>query len=302
MTARPLILLVAVLAVLTGCRTTVPQARAPEGVRAAEPPALRVAGYNAWVLPLASLDLRARLRRMPKALAAFDPDVICFQEIWAHEEAIADALPALPHAATAGGGLMVLSRHPIVAQSFVPFPRYAGLSLVERLSGKGVLDVVVRTPRGDVRIVNSHLSLDLDRESVPRRAQLDFLIGRLNARRDLPLVLSADLNTASVYDGARSPEYLSLTHTANLTDAKPPKHLGGEHFDPGPPTRVGWPRTFEAILYEWAPDYLMFRNGADTSVRLELQAFELALHTPQTALSDHNLLVGTWILRGSETP
>ncbi len=238
------------------------------------------------------------MRRMPTALSAFDPDVICFQETWAHEEALAGAFADLPHATHADGGLMTLSRYPIVSSTFTAFPRYPGLSVVERCSGKGVLDSVIRTPAGDVRIVNSHLSLDLEPGSPPSCAQLDFLVQRVNARKDLPVILAADLNTPAVRDGARSPEYLSLTHTAGLADAKPPRHRGGENFDPGPATRVGWPRTFEAILYKWAPDYLMFRDGP--ALGLELLDFQLELDTPETALSDHNLLVATLALRSKE--
>jgi endonuclease/exonuclease/phosphatase family metal-dependent hydrolase len=278
-----LVLLLAV-GMLAGLRRAV---RAEDASARPTSLALRVATYNAWLLPLASRDRSRRLARMPVALRACAVDVLCLQEVWlaADKQRLADALrPSLPHAVQAPGGLMLLSRFPVLSSRYVRFPSYKGLSLVEILSNKGLLDVVLETPCGALRVVTAHTALTFGPDN-PRSKQLAFLVAHIAARRDHPLVLPADLNTWPVDEGRLTSDYQDLLRPG-LVDANPPVRRHDQKWDPGPATRFAWPRVEGAA--GWYPDHILFRSGETGA--LALRAFAMTLDTKQTALSDHNLL------------
>jgi endonuclease/exonuclease/phosphatase family metal-dependent hydrolase len=245
------VLLLLGLAALLGCAEEAPRE-------------WRLVSYNAWGVPL-SQELERRWQRLPAALAALEPDVICLQEVWlpSQHEALAAGFKDRYHVArAAGGGLFLASRFPLRDESFTPFPAFEGLSIVERIARKGWLEAVVEAPGGPVRVVTTHLALE-----GPRHLQLDVLLAHLEGRRDLPLVLAGDLNTA-----ASDPTFARLT-AQGFVDPR-----GGAIE---PPTRVGWPRRGGAG--GWSPDHVLLRG-------LRAARFRLALDTPESALSDHNLL------------
>ena len=263
---------------------------------------LRVGCFNAWLIPIVATDRSARLKRMPAALRALAMDVLCLQEVWTagDQRTLSKALAKeFPHALRGGGGLMILSRYPIVERAWVRFPHYKGLPLQEQLARKGLLEAVVRTPVGRVRVVTSHLALAFGADN-PRSKQLAFLLRRLAKQRDLPLVLAADLNTWPVRDGQLTPDYLALVR-AGLTDAKPPRRGADGRYDPGTPTRIGWPRPrLKPTRGYYYPDHVFFRS---TSVQpLALRRFQLTLDEAATALSDHNLLLSDFALSRSPPP
>ena len=251
---------------------------------------LRIASYNAWILPWFSDELDERMEKMPAALVALSPDVLILQEVWsggAREEISLAFGPAYVTARCDGGGLMVLSRYPILRERFTPFPFDWDLSLPEWFAKKGVMEVILETPAGPIRVVNAHLALAFGEDN-GRTRQLRFLLDLLDERRDLPLVVGADLNTGtSHYQPCElNPEYEWVLDTG-LRDLNPPIMIT-ESYDHGPPTRVGWPRN--PGRRGWRPDHLLVRD-ADTG-RIRFGTFRLALDTPETALSDHNLLLG----------
>jgi endonuclease/exonuclease/phosphatase family metal-dependent hydrolase len=251
--------------------------------------ALRVACLNVWAIPFVSDALGERMKRLPPALRAFDADVICLQEVWdplTRSRLRAALEPEWTGASSSRGGLMVLSRLPILEEEFTPFPAFAGLALAERLGGKGVLEVRLRAPQGDVRVVTAHLALAFGEDN-PRSAQIRFLVERLEGRRDLPLVLAADLNTPPLDDGAVPDDYRRLLD-AGFRSANPPVSRPDGSLDPGPPTRVGWPRR-EGYRRGWWPDHVLVRDGERIGVRVA--GFRIELADRDTALSDHNLLL-----------
>jgi endonuclease/exonuclease/phosphatase family metal-dependent hydrolase len=238
------------------------------------PRAWRVASYNAWGVPF-SKDLAGRFRRLPPALLALEPDVICLQEVWAEpqREAIRVALEGRYRvAASRGGGLFLASRFPILEESFTAFPSFEGLSLVERLARKGWLEAVLDAPGGRVRVVTTHLALE-----GPRHLQLEVLARHLDARRDLPVVLAGDLNTS-----ATDASFRRLVE-AGWRDARDVERAADGAPAPRAPTRVGWPRSGRPG--GWSPDHVLLRDG------LSALRTRLALDTPEAALSDHNLLL-----------
>lgn len=290
--------LAAALCLATACADESPTAR-----RSGKHPALhlQVASYNIWAVPLASASRRDRVEKLPAALHPLAIDVLCLQEVWTPGdlERLRDRLKdRWPHAAQGGGGLLLLSRFPITRSRFVPFPVYAGLSLGERLARKGLLDVLLQTGRGPLRVVTSHLALARGPHG-PRRRQLDFLLEHLDADRTLPVVLAGDLNTASVQSGVLGEAYRAILDHG-FADASPPRRLPGGAFAPPPATRIGWPRPPGQPARGWSPDYVLFRSGA--GARLVLEDFRLALDTQETALSDHNLLLAALRLDRAALP
>jgi endonuclease/exonuclease/phosphatase family metal-dependent hydrolase len=244
---------------------------------------------NVWAIPLVSDELGERMRRLPAALRAFDPDVICLQEAWDPiwrgriERALA---PEYASAGSASGGLLLLSRLPILEEGFTPFPPFPGLGLAERMAGKGILQARVKTGEGEVRIVTAHLALAFGADN-PRTRQLRWLLEHMEAWRDLPLIVAADLNTPPAREGAWFPDYGEILDRG-FVSAHPPVLREDGRWDPGPPTRVGWPRPRRVTRGFW-PDHVLFRDGATGALRVV--AFRIELDEPDTALSDHNLLL-----------
>src|SRR4051794_33966250 len=62
--------------------------------QAEAPVKLRVLTWNVWGVPLVSTHLQARMRALPDAIAALEPDVILLQELWQkdHGELVARGL------------------------------------------------------------------------------------------------------------------------------------------------------------------------------------------------------------------
>lgn len=218
---------------------------------------------------------------------------MCLQEVWVdrHRNQLARALKdKLPHEIQSQGGLMVLSRLPILWSKFTPFPTHEALSFVEKMAGKGLLEVVVETESGPVRVVASHLSLDRSRGAKGHAAQLDFLIERLRHDTETPTVICADLNMAAARGGVITDRYQQLLD-AGFRAAKHPERTPEGRYLRRPTTREGWPRTGRR---GWDPDYVLYRAGKNLDV--SVGRFEIALDTAKDALSDHNLLVADFLL------
>jgi endonuclease/exonuclease/phosphatase family metal-dependent hydrolase len=149
-------------------------------------------------------DVRPRLRLLGPRLEQGGYDVVCLQEVMYRRNAnlIRALAPGLRHPAYTGsvllkGGLVVLSRWPIVAREFTPYPR-AGPARPEFLMRKGALITTIATGGGEVVVVNTHLSARLDdRFTAVLRSEFDHLAARLAAFDPAtPLVVAGDLNVS----------------------------------------------------------------------------------------------------------
>ena len=139
----------------------------------AEPLPLRVLSWNVWGLPGVSDDREARMSRIGPGIASYHPDLVALQEVWADEDAasIGDALrssglgfqeklSSSRPGATGNAGLLVASRYPIRGIVFHPFPQGTLPHTpwhLDWMSAKGVLQVTVETPLGDLRFADTHL-------------------------------------------------------------------------------------------------------------------------------------------------
>ncbi|WP_433793988.1 endonuclease/exonuclease/phosphatase family protein [Actinoplanes sp. CA-252034] len=156
--------------------------------------------------------MRARLRVLGPRLERGGYDVVCLQEVMYRRNArlIRALAPGLRHHAYSGsvlldGGLVVLSRWPIVADEFTRYPR-TGPARPELLMRKGARIVTIATGEGELVVVNTHLSARLDdRYTAVLRSEFDHLAGRLAAFGPAtPLVVAGDLNvsrTSSLLNG-----------------------------------------------------------------------------------------------------
>ncbi len=192
---------------------------------------LRVATLNVWALPAPfSRDLGARMGAIARSLAAYDLDVIGFQEVWlgSARDSLVEAgrRAGLVHAwsrsgALDGGGLLLLSRFPIRAERFESFRargRAEKISQGEYIAGKGYLSVILDTPAGAVRILDTHLHA---RYSAPppddyRAHRTAQIVQLAEGERDTgpPLVVMGDFNFTD-----QDPEYRVLRGLMGLRDA-----------------------------------------------------------------------------------
>lgn len=254
----------------------------------------RLLSYNTWGLPIASLDLEERFRKLPKVLRELEPDVVVLQEVWVprlRKELIAAMGEEFHATESPGSGLLTLSRYPIASEEFVRFPKHEDLPLTEWIAGKGILTAVLRTPRGEIRVLNTHLSIGRNTSRV-RDAQAAFLLEQIKDARATPLILAADLNTPPVWGGKLTSRYTRFVD-AGFVDVKPPARLEDGSWDDGPPTRVGYPRNNPIFPSTWRPDHVLYRSAG----RLRHLRHEITLNTPETALSDHNLILVDFELR-----
>lgn len=256
---------------------------------------LKVASYNAWLMPFGSDALFVRAAKMGPALATLGADVLCLQEAWYEDAAEAVRISLshqLPHAVVGGGGLMTLSRWPVVRQDFVAFEAHPELSVVERVAKKGWLTTVLMTPLGPVEVVNTHLVWEGRRDDLPREqrahwAQVQALSGALAHRRQVPVILCGDLNHRAVVDARPSDEF-AVWLGLGFLDAAGAKPDESGRWTTRERTRVGYPRGPDLPPRGGDPDYILVR--ASPSLAVEVRAFRQAFDSPATALSDHNLL------------
>lgn len=262
------------------------EASAP--VVSAEAIDVRVASVNVWVLPIGARDLDERFPRMAPGIDALAPDVLCLQEMWASSkrDELAEALAdRLPHVANGGGGLALLSRWPIREHAFVRFADHEALSLAERLGRKGYLSALIDTPAGPLRVIDTHLVHGRG-SNAARDAQLAAVLAEARAEDDAPVVLCADLNFRAIEGNAPSASFAALLD-AGLRDAAGTAPGEDGRWARRVGTRAGWPRA--GRLARSDPDYIMVKDGA--AAHLEVRGFAKGLHTPETAVSDHDLLL-----------
>jgi endonuclease/exonuclease/phosphatase family metal-dependent hydrolase len=170
-----------------------------------------IVSLNVWALPwsLAS-DTGPRMDAIGRRLAELDADAFAFQEVWTADARarLVDAgrrsghIHIWHHPETRGGGLLVLSRHPIRSARFT---RFALGGLPQRIhhgdyyGGKGVAQVTLATPAGPICVAVTHFNASYGRHGVEdeyrghRCAQaIDVAWALRNV--EAPVVLGGDLN------------------------------------------------------------------------------------------------------------
>jgi endonuclease/exonuclease/phosphatase family metal-dependent hydrolase len=178
---------------------------------------LRLGTFNVWGLPKPFADdLSARTRAIARRLPSLDLDVLLLQEVWTDE-----VRDTLEHAALdagfevalasreSGGGLMVISRLPILGNRFDKY-HFRGdperFSQGEFLGAKGYQTLILQGTEGPFGLINTHLHARYRKSrptlnSAVRTAQLLQLVGETQ-RIPGSLIIGGDFNCC-----ADDPEY-----------------------------------------------------------------------------------------------
>jgi endonuclease/exonuclease/phosphatase family metal-dependent hydrolase len=179
----------------------------------APPPAtLRLLTFNCLWRP----DARARLAVLGRWLEGSDLDVVCLQEVvFRSRIALVRSLAPsfrdvafLPFGIVALGGLVVLSRWPVVARHYIMYRlrgRWRNRGRTDWLMRKGLLLVELDAGGRRVVVVNTHLLANYEADwseandyARQEHAELDQLADVVEAvDLALPLVVTGDLNVPS---------------------------------------------------------------------------------------------------------
>ena len=251
---------------------------------------LRVVTFNAWALPVSipSQHKRRRMQRLPHALAALNADIIVLQEMFdvhARRRVLRELCP--PYETTHDaknsrrilglvpidetGGLLVLSRLPIVSSLFVRHPPGVGSKPDERVGHKGGMVLRLDTALGPVTVLALHLYAGTKpKHAHVRRAQLAPLLDVVNAEADgTPVVLAGDINSSPTVrypepagpENPLTPEYAALVE-AGFCDPAPPDPTPAEQTATWVPGR----NRYAALPYQETKtdaryDYVLVRPG-----------------------------------------
>jgi endonuclease/exonuclease/phosphatase family metal-dependent hydrolase len=163
-------------------------------------------------------DLRRRTRAIGTAVGRGAYDVVCLQEVMYRWQLplLRGSFPwvACSGAAVLKGGLVILSRWPVIRSEFTRFNR-SGPVRPEFLMRKGVLRAVLAGPDGEVSVVNTHLSADQG----PAVAQAELAQVAAGLPELGPLAVVGDFNQAApVLAGLR---HLPTGHTYRPVPAWP---------------------------------------------------------------------------------
>ncbi len=169
---------------------------------------LRVVTWNVWGVPVITTRLDERMAALPDAIATLEPELVVLQELWTKEHA--DRLTKrlaergfrdARWFAGAGGatGLFVASKLPLGAHAFRPFSLGEiphSFWHLDWLVEKGVADVVVRTPLGELGLEATHLQAQYrtDAYAVERLAQAVELVTGDPKRATEARILAGDFN------------------------------------------------------------------------------------------------------------
>lgn len=189
---------------------------------------IKIVSFNIWDLPLWYVkNRRQRLVAIGEYLRSLNADIICLQESFdiAHRTLLHQILGRDVYQQSLGqqrkvagglltldtsGGLVIFSKYPFQSQSFVKFPTSFS-SFVEIFSQKGFLDVVVKSPHGLVRVLNTHLHTEqkyLSRKV--RLAQLRQMVEQASLQdgwENIPTIFTGDFNEPELLD---QPDFFSL--------------------------------------------------------------------------------------------
>jgi sphingomyelin phosphodiesterase 2 len=189
-----------------------------------------IVSLNVWALPWPfASDTAPRMDAIGRRLAALEADVFAFQEVWTGDARarLVDGGRRSGHVhawhppATPGGGLLVLSRHPIRSARFT---RFALGGLPQRVhhgdyyGGKGIAQVTLATPTGPLCVAVTHFNASYGRHGIEdeyRGHRCAQVIDVAWALRDVeaPVVLGGDLNAYET-----DPEVRILLGLSGLTD------------------------------------------------------------------------------------
>jgi endonuclease/exonuclease/phosphatase family metal-dependent hydrolase len=233
---------------------------------------IQVATLNVWALPEPiARDVLPRMRAIGDRLAKSALDVVAFQEVWL--PAARDVLVeegrrhGFAHAwrssdTLGGGGLLVVSRFPILDSHFEPYTLSGFPEEIENgeyLSGKGFVKLRLQTPNGPFSLIATHLHARYRKDfSHAFRSHRTGQIVQLaeHAREESePLVMVGDFN---VSENGR--EYRVLTGLTGMRD------VGAELGVREPTVYRSNPYRERGAKPDRRIDFIFVRNGAQRAI------------------------------------
>lgn len=259
---------------------------------------LKILSFNIWDLPLFFVKNRKnRIKGTAEYLKKLDADIICLQESFdtKHRLFLKDALTDSYYMAgdleetrrllffkllDMSGGLVIFSKFPILESNFVSYSRVFNSAVGEILARKGFLEAIIKTPKGKMRILNTHLHEEtkLFDQSV-RISQLAKLFG-LVKDDDLPTILTGDFNEEALMHQEKfsaifdSRGFEHPIKTVRALDVAPTYRPGNPYVDNWM-NRTSFPKRY---------DYILVKN-------IEKLGFAATKYEPQIItppLSDHD--------------
>jgi endonuclease/exonuclease/phosphatase family metal-dependent hydrolase len=198
--------------------------------------AIKLLSVNIWDLPipLPGVNHRWRRREIVRRIPPLGADVVLIQEAFrpSFKLELRRALPAhyADHYAgrrrrcaglwlDASGGLLTLSRWPVLRSRYLPARTFPGMRWDERLGSKGCLLTLLRTPAGLVWVGNVHLHAGTSLKARRARAlQVRHLLGELPPSGS-PLLLGGDFNMDPATEQLDEPTGFALLLGAGLREA-----------------------------------------------------------------------------------
>ena len=256
---------------------------------------LHIISYNIWDLPFFSRKTRlSRIKEIAHFLKNSQADIICLQEAWnldsqrlikeilgpkyfSWEDRVATSKHTLWGFSRAQGGLMILSLFPILSMRFTPFSVFHW-SWTEWFGNKGILDFYFKTPRGKLRVVNTHL---YQPGFFVRLKQFKKLITYLSGDRETPAIIAGDFNEDKL---------LEKNHFVKLLESEHYLHPSLSSDAPLYTYRIENPHTqtwINKIFTSFHLDYF-FIKGID-KLGLEVNSYA-PIHLEPT-LSDHDPII-----------
>jgi endonuclease/exonuclease/phosphatase family metal-dependent hydrolase len=259
---------------------------------------LKILSFNIWDLPLFFVKNRkARIKGTAEYLKKLDADIICLQESFdtKHRFYLRDQLTDSYYMAgdteetkrllfwkflDMSGGLVIFSKFPILSSEFVSYSRVFNSAVGEVLARKGFLEAIIKTTKGKVRILNTHLheETQLFDRSV-RLSQLAKLFGLLK-QDNLPTILTGDFNEEALMHQEKfsalfdSRGFKHPIRAVRPSDVAPTYRPGNPYVDNWV-NRTSFPKRF---------DYILIKNME--KLGLETTRYEPQIITPP--LSDHD--------------
>ena len=206
--------------------------------------------YNLWGLPVwvPRSNQRQRFTELAKVLAEREETILCLQETFSKKlrQKLIPRLQENFHVYSdynkskriAGlvpidqkGGLMTLSKYPIVEEQFFQYPLNKKMRWEERFARKGFIWTKIKMPRGYINIINTHLYASGNNPSEQQRLlQIQYMEKVLDTIPDFykfPTMLLGDINICHPYVSQKYPHrtqslvYDYLLSEMNFIDSMP---------------------------------------------------------------------------------
>lgn len=175
--------------------------------------------YNLWGLPISleGHDQERRFDLIPDKIVELSADIVCLQECFDKNLRVKLKQGLFPHYNSMArfgcwrramgvlnmdcqGGLMTLSKFPIIEEQFIPFIHHKGTNMIEKIGAKGLLVTVIDLGRDTINVINTHMYSGNTEHSEEHRIlqaqQIGEILDTMLLRLPYATMLAGDFNMA----------------------------------------------------------------------------------------------------------